>query len=189
MFEKLVAIEPVSLIPSAQEELRRYAKKVVLYEDIPGSEEEIARRIGDADGVLLSYTSQLRQPVLKLCPNIRYIGMCCSLYSEASANVDIAYARERGIQVLGIRDYGDRGVVEYVLYQLIRILHGFDFPMWEEEPLELTNLPARPKKATRLQIQAKPVSDRSVKITIRDLGLGEFFKASDMVWEHVMKVN
>lgn len=57
------------------------------------------------------------------------------------------------------------------------------------ESLELTNLPARPKKATRLQIQAKPVSDRSVKITIRDLGLGEFFKASDMVWEHVMKVN
>ena len=27
--------------------------------------------------------------------------------------MDIACARERGIQVLGIRDYGDRGVVEY----------------------------------------------------------------------------
>ncbi|MCI9105147.1 MAG: dihydrofolate reductase [Lachnospiraceae bacterium] len=141
MFEKLVAIEPVSLIPSAQKELRRYAKNVVLYEDIPGSEEEIVKRIGDADGVLVSYTSQLRQSVLEQCPNVRYIGMCCSLYSEASANVDIAYARERGIQVLGIRDYGDRGVVEYVLYQLIRILHGFDFPLWEEEPLELTHLP------------------------------------------------
>lgn len=57
------------------------------------------------------------------------------------------------------------------------------------ESLELTNLPSRPKKATRLRIQAKPVSDRSVKITIRDLGLGEFFKASDMVWEYVMEVN
>ncbi len=57
------------------------------------------------------------------------------------------------------------------------------------ETLELTNLPSRPKKATRLHIQAKPLSDRSVKITIRDLGLGEFFKASGMVWEHVMKVN
>lgn len=57
------------------------------------------------------------------------------------------------------------------------------------ETLELTNLPSRPKKATRLRIMAKPVSDRSVKITIRDLGLGEFFKASDMVWEHVMEVN
>ena len=43
---------------------------------------------------------------------------------------------------MGIRDYGDRGVVEYVLYQLVRILHGFDYPMWEKEPLELTNLKA-----------------------------------------------
>lgn len=55
------------------------------------------------------------------------------------------------------------------------------------ETLELTNLPSRPKKATRLRIQAKPVTDRSVRIRIRDLGLGEFFKASDMVWEYIMK--
>lgn len=141
MFKKLVAIEPVSLIPSAQEELKQYAREVVLYEDIPEHEDEIVKRIGDADGVLVSYTSQIRKNVLEQCPNVRYVGMCCSLYSEASANVDIAYAREHGIQVLGIRDYGDRGVVEYVVYQLVRILHGFDFPMWQEEPLELTGLP------------------------------------------------
>ncbi len=141
MFKKLVAIEPVSLILSAQEELKQYAEEVILYEDIPEHEDEIVRRIGDADGVLVSYTSQIRKNVLEQCPNVRYVGMCCSLYSEASANVDIAYAREHGIQVLGIRDYGDRGVVEYVLYQLVRILHGFDFPMWQEEPLELTGLP------------------------------------------------
>ena len=140
MFKKLVAIEPVSLIPSAQEELKQYAEEVVLYEDIPQHEDEIVKRIGDADSVLVSYTSQIRKSVLEQCPNVRYVGMCCSLYSEASANVDIAYAREHGIQVLGIRDYGDRGVVEYVVYQLVRILHGFDFPMWQEEPLELTGL-------------------------------------------------
>ena len=140
MFKKLVAIEPVSLIPSAQEELKQYAEEVVLYEDIPQHEDEIVKRIGDADGVLVSYTSQIRKSVLEQCPNVRYVGMCCSLYSEASANVDIAYAREHGIQVLGIRDYGDRGVVEYVVYQLVRILHGFDFPMWQEEPMELTGL-------------------------------------------------
>ena len=57
------------------------------------------------------------------------------------------------------------------------------------ETLELTNLPARPRKTTRLRIQAKPLSDRSVRITITDLGLGEFFKASGMIWEHVMKIN
>ena len=121
MFEKLVAIEPVSLIPSAEEELHAYAKEVVLYPDIPADEDEIVRRIGDADAVLLSYTSRMGKSVIERCPSIRYIGMCCSLYSEESANVDIAYARTRGIQVLGIRDYGDRGVVEYVLHEPVEI--------------------------------------------------------------------
>ena len=101
MFEKLVAIEPVSLIPSAEEELHRYAKQVVLFADIPADDDEIVRRIGDADAVLLSYTSRMGKNVIERCPNIRYIGMCCSLYSEESANVDIAYARTRGIKVLG----------------------------------------------------------------------------------------
>lgn len=133
MFEKPVAIEPVSLIPSAEEELHRYAKEVVLYRDVPGSDDEMVRRIGDADAVLLSYTSRMGKEVIAQCPNIRYIGMCCSLYSEESANVDIAYAHTRGIQVLGIRDYGDRGVVEYVLHELTGLLHGFGMPMLRDE--------------------------------------------------------
>ena len=142
MFNKLVAIEPVSLIPSAEEALHQYAKEVVLYRDIPASDDQIVQRIGDADAVLLSYTSRMDKSVIERCPNIRYIGMCCSLYSEESANVDIAYARTRGIKVLGIRDYGDRGVVEYVLHELTGILHGFGMPMLRDEPVEITGLKA-----------------------------------------------
>ena len=108
MFKKLVAIEPVSLIPTAEEALHQYAEQVELYRDIPADDEEIVRRIGDADAALLSYTSRMGKNVIERCPNLRYIGMCCSLYSEESANVDIAFAREKGIKVLGIRDYGDR---------------------------------------------------------------------------------
>ena len=141
MFEKLVAIEPVSLVPQAEKELLLYARQVKLYEDIPADDAEIVRRIGDADAVLVSYTSQIRRPVIVRCPNIRYIGMCCSLYSEESANVDIACARERGIVVKGIRDYGDRGVVEFAVSELVRFLHGFDRPMLYEMPVEITDLP------------------------------------------------
>ncbi len=140
MFEKLVAIEPVSLIPSAEEKLQDYAKEVVLYRDIPADDDEIVRRIGDADAVLLSYTSRIGQNILVQCPNVKYIGMCCSLYSEKSANVDIAFARSRGIRVLGIRDYGDRGVVEYVLHELTGLLHGFGMPMLRDEPVEIYGL-------------------------------------------------
>ena len=88
--------------------------------------------------------------------------------------------------------YEARGVCEVILDGPGEIDFWIQMPNSREariESLELTNLPSRPVKATRLRIQAKPVSDRSVKLTIRDLGLGEFFKASDMVWEYVMKVD
>lgn len=139
-FKKLVAIEPVSLIPQAEEKLKTLADEVVMYPDVPMDEDEIAARIGDADAVLLSYTSRLTANSMKQCPNIRYVGMCCSLYSPESANVDIRYAEANGITVTGIRDYGDEGVVEYVVSELVRCLHGFGQEAWEGMPREITGL-------------------------------------------------
>ena len=75
MFKKIVAIEPVNLVPKAEEELRRYAGEVKIYEDIPGDDQEIIRRIGDADSVLVSYTSRISAHVIESCPSIRYIGI------------------------------------------------------------------------------------------------------------------
>lgn len=140
MFKKLVAIEPISLIPSAEEELHSYANEVIMHSNIPSSDTEIVNRIGDADAVLLSYTSTLTADILAQCPNIKYIGMCCSLYSPESANVDIRYAETHGITVTGIRDYGDEGVVEYVVSELVRLLHGFGEAPWEGTPREITGL-------------------------------------------------
>ncbi len=140
MFKKLVAIEPLNLTPSAKLQLSKYAEEVTLFTDIPESDEEIIRRIGNADAVLLSYTSRIEKKILAACPTIRYIGMCCSLYAEESANVDIRAAREKNITVSGVRDYGDQGVVEYVASELIRYLHGFGGKQWQEMPVELTGL-------------------------------------------------
>ncbi len=140
MFKKLVAIEPVSLVPAAEKKLNEYAEEVVMYDDIPATDEEIAKRIGDADAVLLSYTSRLEKPALEKCHDVKYIGMCCSLYSPESANVDIRYAGQRGITVTGIRDYGDEGVVEYVVSELVRLLHGFGQEPWDGMAREITGL-------------------------------------------------
>ncbi len=139
-FNKIVAIEPISLVPEAEEKLKNYGETVVMYDDIPQSDAEIVARIGDADAVLLSYTSTLKGEVMAQCPNIKYVGMCCSLYSPESANVDIRYAEAHGITVTGIRDYGDEGVVEYVVSELVRLLHGFGEESWEAMPREITGL-------------------------------------------------
>jgi len=135
------------LIPSAEKQLHEFAEQVILYRDIPADAREIASRIGDADAVLLSYTSTLDKEALEDCPNLDYIGMCCSLYSPETANVDINYANKRGISVSGIRDYGDEGVVEYVISELVRCLHGFGedpdgspAKAWNGLPQEITGL-------------------------------------------------
>lgn len=75
MFNKLVAVEPLNLIPSAENALHNYAKEVILYKDISSNDTEMALRIADADAVLLSYTSNLGPTALEKCPNVKYIGM------------------------------------------------------------------------------------------------------------------
>ena len=142
MFQKIVAIEPVNLLPAAKERLHEFAKEVVLYDSLPADDEEIIRRVGDADAALISYTTRMGRKAVTGCPNLRYIGMCCSLYEEKSANVDIAAAREKGIVVTGVKDYGDEGVAEYVISELVRYLHGFGPKQWRADPMEITGLKA-----------------------------------------------
>lgn len=139
-FKKMIAIEPTKLLPEWDEQLKNYADESTFYPDIPDTTEEIIRRIGDADCVMLSFTSYINKEVLDACPNIRYIGMCCSLYSPESANVDILTAEKKGIVVTGIRDYGDEGVREYVISELVRLLQGRGEAMWKDEPMELTGV-------------------------------------------------
>ena len=140
MFEKLVAIEPIGVDEEHVEKLKTLCREYVAYEDIPQSLEEVIRRIGDADGVLVSFTTLIPRAVIEACPNVRYIGMCCSLYDEQSANVDIPCCREKGIVVTGIRDYGDPGVTEFGISRLVDLLHGFGEHQWKERPTELTGV-------------------------------------------------
>jgi lactate dehydrogenase-like 2-hydroxyacid dehydrogenase len=147
MFKKIVGIEPLGLIDSVNLKLESFTEEVVLHTDMPTTADEIVKRIGNADGVFLSYTTTLTKEVLERCPNVKYIGMCCSLYTPESANVDIHYANSRGITVTGVRDYGDEGVVEYVISELVRCLHGFGFTSdgkprkaWSGIPREITGL-------------------------------------------------
>ncbi len=140
MFDKIVGIEPLGLESFAIDALYTLAKEVVLYDDLPQTDAEIIKRIADADAVLVSYTTEIRESVLRTVPNVKYIGMCCSLYSPESANVDILFAKTMGIDVRGVRDYGDVGVKEYVIHELVGFLHGYNGKMYKDMPYEITDL-------------------------------------------------
>lgn len=138
-FNKIVAVDRVGLQAWALDKLNNISEQnIVMYEDFPSTEEEIINRISDADAVLVSWNTKLTAKIIEACPNIKYIGMCCSLYDEKSANVDIAYAKTKNIIVKGIRDYGDEGTIEYIISELISLCKGTGKYLWKDEPVELT---------------------------------------------------
>lgn len=138
-FEKIVSVDNTGLTPDIKSEIQKLTQEVVWHHDYPKENSEIISRIGGADCVLVSWNTPIKAEVINACPNIKYIGMCCSLIDEDSANVDVRAAREKGITVLGVRDYGDEGVLEYIISELVRLLHGFGEHQWKSEELELTN--------------------------------------------------
>lgn len=140
MFKKLVIIEPINMLDMHVKKLDEIANEVLYYKNIPSSDDEIIKRIGDADAVLLSFTSSINSYILERCKNLKYIGMCCSLYNPESANVDILKANELGITVKGIRDYGDEGVAEYVIHELTGFLQGYNGLKWDSYAHEITGL-------------------------------------------------
>ncbi len=138
-FNKIVSVDHTKLQDWALKELQQYSEqKIQVYDDSPASKEEILERLKGADAVIVSWRTILDEELISRCPDLKYIGMACSLYDDASANVAVNFARERGITVTGIRDYGDPGVAEFIISELIRLLHGFGKYQWREMPEELT---------------------------------------------------
>ncbi|MDT0650389.1 NAD(P)-dependent oxidoreductase [Autumnicola edwardsiae] len=138
-FKKIVCVDSTKIENWALEELQQYTEdKIDFYKDDPGSKAEVLERIGDAEVIFVSWRTPIDEEIIKKCPNLKYIGMCCSLYDDASANVAVNFAREMGIGVTGIRDYGDPGVIEFIVSEIVRLLHGFGENQWREMPMELT---------------------------------------------------
>ena len=139
-FKKIVVVDNCGLTPEIIEKINELSvEPIKLYLDIPLSDAVIVERISDADCVLVSWQTKISEHVLRSVKSVKYIGMCCSLYDEKSANVDISEARRRGIVVKGVRDYGDEGSVEFIFSQLIFLLKGMGAHKWRNESTELTN--------------------------------------------------
>ncbi|HKL35657.1 MAG TPA: NAD(P)-dependent oxidoreductase [Salegentibacter sp.] len=139
-FNKIVCVDHTKLEEWAIKELQEYSEaEVEVYRESPDSENELIDRIGDAEAIIVSWRTQIPKNVIEKCSHLKYIGMACSLYDDESANVAVDFAREKGITVKGIFDYGDPGVIEFIISELIRLLHGFGEYQWQKMPVELTS--------------------------------------------------
>ncbi len=139
-FKKIVCVDHTGIDEFVEADLKSCCEELVIYQDFPQDEEEIVFRMQGADAVFVSWNTRITADILVRCKDLNYVGMCCSLYDEKSANVDIAKARELGIEVRGVRDYGDDGVVEFIISELVQLALGTNGIYLNEEPEELKSL-------------------------------------------------
>lgn len=117
--------------------------------------------------------------------------------NEMKVNVSLKLFNKGSMEFLTLISAGDNwyeavGECEVILDGSPEIAFWLQSPNSREAKttrLELSDLPERPNKTTRLRIVAKPLSDTKVQILIKDLGFGEFYKSSDKVWEYVMALS
>ena len=86
--------------------------------DRTGSEEEVIRRIGDAEVVFVNKVPISRR-VLDACPNIRFISVLATGYNV----IDVKAAAEKGIPVSNVPAYGTAAVAQFAMALLLEVCH------------------------------------------------------------------
>lgn len=114
--------------------------------------------------------------------------------NELKINVFLKVVDQKTPRFFTLANAGDswyeaKGECEVILDGVPEIEFWIQKPESREahvEVLELTDLPKRENRTTRLRITASPVSDRQVRLTIKDLGFGELVPSTNQTWEHVI---
>ena len=84
----------------------------------PDDEEEMLRRIGDAD-IAVTNKGVVSKKVIDACPNLKLIAVQATGYNV----IDIAYAKEKGIPVCNVPVYGTRSVSQFAIALLLEVCH------------------------------------------------------------------
>lgn len=140
MFKKIVIVEPVFMAKGREEQLKKYCNELVVYDTNVADEKETIERIGDADCILVSYSTIISKEIIESCSNLKHISLCCSFYGKQFAKVDIDTAEKRGITYSYLAEYGDNGTIEYVVAETINLVHGFYGKRLKEETYDLTGI-------------------------------------------------
>lgn len=140
MFKKIVIVEPVFMAKDREDELKKYCNELVVYDTNVADEKETIERIGDADCILVSYSTIISKEIIESCSNLKHISLCCSFYGKQFAKVDIDVAEKKGITYSYLAEYGDNGTVEYVVAETINLVHGFYGKRLKEEAYDLTGI-------------------------------------------------
>ena len=116
--------------------------------------------------------------------------------NELKLNVSLKVSDQNEMKFLTLVNAGDNwyeshGECEVILEGSPEIevwVQRLDNRQSRMEVLELSDLPKRESRMTRLRISAKATGDKQVVIEIKDLGFGELVPATNKTWSHTVSI-
>ena len=114
---KLVVTDGYTINPGdlSWDPLKEFGELKV-FDRSPRDEDEMIRRIGDAD-ILVANKAKVSRRVIDACPNLKFITIQAAGYDV----IDYEYAREKGIPLSNVPDYGSAAVAQYAIALLLEI--------------------------------------------------------------------
>lgn len=114
---KIVVLDGATLNPGdlSWDDLAREGQLTVHDRTPP---ELVIERIGDAE-IIFTNKTVLSREIIAACPSVRFIGLLATGYNV----VDIAAAREKGIDVCNIPTYGTQSVAQFAAALLLELCH------------------------------------------------------------------
>ena len=114
---KLTVIDGYTMNPGdlSWEQYEKFGELRV-FDHYTGDEEEVIRRICDAE-IVIANKSKVTRRVIDACPNIRFIAVQATGYDP----IDYVYAREKGIPVSNVPAYGTDSVAQFAIALLLEI--------------------------------------------------------------------
>lgn len=119
LFDKLVVLDSVIFYPEHRERLNRLAREVVEYNTCV-DEDQVSERCQGADGIISCWVD-IPHRIVDENPQLKAIAFWTHDYEH---RIDAAYAKDRGIHVPAIPDYGTDSVAELVFLGLLAMHEG-----------------------------------------------------------------
>lgn len=102
------------------------------------AQEELPVALKEFDGILVRSATTVRKDLIDACPNLKLIGRA----GVGMDNIDVAYAREKGLKVINTPEASSQSVAELVfahLFTMSRFLHDANRNMPGSETKERFN--------------------------------------------------
>jgi len=133
-FNKIALYGKINLTEASKKQLAKYSQEnIVFYDTDPKNQTEVLTRLKDADAVLLSWYHDFPAETIEKFPNLKYIGVC----GTNLKNIAVDYAKNKGVVIKNVTDYGDEATAEFVFWQLLNLARGYGNYQWQEQPCEL----------------------------------------------------